>query len=308
MKKALAVFCISLVLSACSPQNNSSSKSPETSNPTTTPTTATTLKDVPAINDNVSFPFDEVQTEKTETKPKVTNKLSDGEILKLNTKRCGYGQGLRLDENNRPYGALDFNKAFGKYDGVAIENEEKVIYLTFDQGYENGYTSKILDVLKEKNVKATFFIIADYEKRNPELVKRMIAEGHTIGNHSVHHYSMPNLDINTAKKEINDLHNKVKEVYGYEMYLFRPPMGEYSEQSLAITQACGYKSVFWSYAYADWDVNKQIEPSKALEKVTKAAHSGCIYLLHSVSSTNAAILSDFIDNMKKQGYTFSIPQ
>ena len=136
----------------------------------------------------------------------------------------------------------------------------------------------------------------------------MIAEGHTIGNHSVHHYSMPTLDINTAKEEINGLPDYMVENFNYQMYLFRPPKGEYSEKSLAITQACGYKTVMWSYAYADWDTNKQIQPSVALPKVQNAAHPGCIYLLHSVSSTNAAILGDLIDNLKAQGYTFAIPE
>jgi len=203
---------------------------------------------------------------------------------------------------------LDFNSEFEKYDSYAIKNEEKVVYLTFDQGYENGYTAKILDTLKENNVKATFFVIQDYVERNHDLVQRMIDEGHTIGNHSVHHYSMPTLDIEKSKKEILDLHDYMKNEFNYEMDMFRPPMGEYSEKSLAITQACGYKTVFWSYAYADWDPAKQMENSKAFEKVTNAAHSGCIYLLHSVSKTNAEILNDVIKDLKQKGYAFGIPE
>lgn len=232
--------------------------------------------------------------------------LSDEEISKLGTKKCGFGQGVRLDENNCPYGALDFNNEFGKYDAFAITDEENTVYLTFDQGYENGYTAKILDTLKEKNIKATFFVLDDYVRKNPDLIKRMIAEGHVLGNHSVHHHSMPTLDIATSKNEINELHDFIKAEYNYEMTLFRPPMGEFSEQSLAITQACGYKTVMWSYAYADWDVNKQLENSKALEKVTNAAHDGCIYLLHSVSKTNCEILPLVIDNLIAKGYTFSV--
>ena len=308
MKKAILILCFTFLLTSCSKNTDNSSSQPSESEKTTTSASASELdKDVPTNN---SLPFDSDSTTNTDSKiPTVSQKLSDNEISKLNTKKCGYGQGLRLDKNNRPYGALDFNSAFSKYNSFAIkENQKKVIYLTFDQGYENGYTAKILDALKEKNVKATFFVLTDYVKRNPELIKRMINEGHTIGNHSVHHYSMPTLDINTARKEITELHDYMQEEYNYTMYLFRPPMGEYSEQSLAVTQSCGYRTVLWSYAYADWDSKKQMNPSAALEKVTKAAHSGCIYLLHSVSSTNASILGNLIDNLKAEGYTFDIPQ
>ena len=308
MKKAILILCFTFLLTSCSKNTDNSSSQPSESEKTTTSASASELdKDVPTNN---SLPFDIDSTTNTDSKiPTVSQKLSDNEISKLNTKKCGYGQGLRLDKNNRPYGALDFNSAFSKYNSFAIkENQKKVIYLTFDQGYENGYTAKILDTLKEKNVKATFFVLTDYVKRNPELIKRMINEGHTIGNHSVHHYSMPTLDINTARKEITELHDYMQEEYNYTMYLFRPPMGEYSEQSLAVTQSCGYRTVLWSYAYADWDSKKQMNPSAALEKVTKAAHSGCIYLLHSVSSTNASILGNLIDNLKAEGYTFDIPQ
>ena len=308
MKKAILILCFTFLLTSCSKSTDNSSSQPSESEKTTTSASARELdKDVPTNN---SLPFDSDSTANTDSKiPTVSQKLSDDEISKLNTKKCGYGQGLRLDKNNRPYGALDFNSAFSKYNSFAIrDNQKKVIYLTFDQGYENGYTAKILDALKEKNVKATFFVLTDYVKRNPELIKRMINEGHTIGNHSVHHYSMPTLDINTARKEITEIHDYMQEEYNYTMYLFRPPMGEYSEQSLAVTQSCGYRTVLWSFAYADWDSKKQMNPSAALEKVKKAAHPGCIYLLHSVSSTNASILGNLIDNLKAEGYTFDIPQ
>lgn len=309
MKKAILILCFTFLLTSCSKNNDNSSYSqlPDSQNPTTSVSASELDKDIPTNN---SLPFDNDSTTDTTSKiPSVSQKLSDVDISKLNTKKCGYGQGLRLDKDNRPYGALDFNSAFSKYDSYAIkEDDKKIVYLTFDQGYENGYTSKILDALKEKNVKATFFVLTDYVKRNPELIKRMIDEGHTIGNHSVHHYSMPTLDINTSRKEITELHDYMQNEYNYTMYLFRPPMGEYSEQSLAVTQSCGYKTVLWSYAYADWDTKKQMEPSVALDKVSKAAHPGCIYLLHSVSATNASILGNLIDNLKAEGYTFDIPQ
>ncbi len=297
MKNAMFVVCLAVTMTACvSSSHNDESADAVSVSPNQI---SACFADV---NQNCPFNHFEDETQKS----KISSKLSDKEISELNRKKCGFGQGLRVDENNRPYCSIDFNAEFKKYDSIAIGEENKKIYLTFDQGYENGYTSKILDILKEKNVKATFFVLQDYAERNPDLVIRMINEGHVVGNHSVHHYSMPTLDVNTAKKEITDFHNYIKEKFGYEMTLFRPPMGEFSEQSLATTQACGYKTIMWSFAYADWDPAKQMDNGKALTKVTKAAHSGCIYLLHSVSKTNTEILGDVIDNLKSQGYSFDI--
>ncbi|MFT3951019.1 MAG: polysaccharide deacetylase family protein [Oscillospiraceae bacterium] len=222
-----------------------------------------------------------------------------------NTKR-GFGQGRQLDKENRPAGAIDFNQCFGKYDALAIHPaEQKTITLTFDQGYENGYTTKILDTLKEKNVHAIFFVLQDYAEKNPELVSRMIAEGHIVGNHSVTHRSMPGLSVQNCISEVMNLHTYMLENFNYEMHLFRPPMGEFSERSLAVTKDCGYKTMMWSYAYADWDVNKQPDPDTALKNLVKFAHNGEILLLHSVSKTNTAILPAFIDQMLAQGYTFT---
>lgn len=223
----------------------------------------------------------------------------------LSTESNGYGQGTHFDDLNRPRGALRFNEGYSKYRAKAIDDtEEKTIRLTFDQGYENGYTGIILDTLKEKGVKATFFVVYDYAKRQPELVQRMIDEGHTVGSHSWHHYSMPELSDEEATKEIMDLHDYMLENFGVCMTKFRPPKGEYSERSLAITGDLGYETVLWSFAYADWDPDKQPEPQASLQKLIERAHPGAIYLLHSVSETNAGILGDFIDEMIAQGYTF----
>lgn len=227
------------------------------------------------------------------------------DYAKLNNDKIGYGQGVRVDEQNKPYGAIEFNAQYGKYNAIAINDTgEKTIMLTFDQGYENGYTAKILDTLKEKNVKATFFVIGDYAERNHELVQRMIDEGHRVGNHSMSHYSMPTLSSKECIDEITDLHQYMLDVYKYEMTDFRPPMGEFSEMSLAVTEDCKYRTVLWSFAYADWDVNKQPDANQAKEKLINAAHDGAIYLLHSVSATNAQILGDFIDEMINRGYSF----
>ena len=219
----------------------------------------------------------------------------------LSHEKIGYGQGVETDGENRPLGALRAQSEYGSQGLMALRDDKK-IQLTFDQGYENGYTAKILDTLKEKKVKAVFFLVQDYAEKNPELVKRMIDEGHTIGNHSVSHLSMPSLDYQQCRDEIMGFHDYMKENYGYEMSLFRPPMGEFSEYSLAVAKKCGYKTVVWSFAYADWDTEAQPDPGTALERIVSAAHEGEICLLHSVSETNAEILGDVIDGMRDKGF------
>lgn len=223
-------------------------------------------------------------------------------VQALSSKKNGYGQGTAADSNNCPIGAADFNAQYGKYDAYALTNDKNRIILTFDQGYENGYTAPILDVLKEKNVSSVFFLTGDYAKKEEELVKRMIDEGHVLGNHGMTHASMPDLSPDSLKEEIMSLHNFVMEKYGYEMQYLRPPCGEFSEESLAVTSELGYKTLMWSFAYVDWETDNQPDPSKALEKITSSAHGGGIYLLHSVSSTNAAVLGEAIDNLRAQGY------
>ena len=214
----------------------------------------------------------------------------------------GYGQGVQVDDANRPIGALDFNAKYGGFNAVAIGEEGEKIRLTFDQGYENGYTAKILDTLKEKHVQAIFFVVQDYAERNPELVRRMIDEGHIIGNHSVTHRSMPELTAAECAEEINGLNRYMQENFGVTPTLFRPPMGEFSDLSLAVTKQCGCKTMMWSYAYADWNVDAQPAPAEAMTKLLRASHEGAIYLLHSVSATNAQILGDFIDQLRAKGY------
>ena len=219
----------------------------------------------------------------------------------------GYGQGREVDDKNCPAGAVMFNDSYSTLDAYALTDGSKIC-LTFDQGYENGYTAPILDTLKEKNVKAVFFLTGDYARRNKELVERMIAEGHIIGNHGMDHASLPKLSDSEAETEIMSLHSYVKETYGYEMKYFRPPCGEYSEKALAKVQSCGYKTLVWSFAYCDWDVNAQPEPAEALERVSSAAHEGAIYLLHSVSATNCQILPEAIDKIRAAGFDFGLPE
>ena len=219
------------------------------------------------------------------------------------TTKKGYGQGTAVDGQNRPLGAAQFNEQYADLGAFAMTGDSSRIMITFDQGYENGYTSKILDTLKEKNVKAIFFLTGDYAKKEPALVKRMIAEGHVLGNHGMKHASLPTLSEKEAEEEIMSLHNYVMNNYGYQMQFFRCPCGEYSDAALETVQKCGYRTVFWSYAYVDWKTDAQPDRSEALKKLCDSAHGGEILLLHSVSSTNAEILGDVIDGLRAKGFT-----
>ena len=222
----------------------------------------------------------------------------------LENEKKGWGQGKEVDDRNRPVSCDRYQERYGKYGGVFImPDTEKSIYLTFDEGYENGYTEKILDTLKEKQCSAVFFVTMPYVQQNPDLIRRMIDEGHVVGNHSVQHKSMPTLSMEEAAKEIIDLHNYVLETFGYEMTLFRPPMGEWSSRTMELANRLGYKTVLWSFAYLDYDTNNQMGVEKALPKVTGAAHNGAVYLLHAVSKDNAEMLADVIESFRKSGYT-----
>ncbi len=225
-------------------------------------------------------------------------------LTSLDNTCIGWGVG-KTNPNERPSYAENCNLKYKDYNALFVGEDNKKVYMTFDEGYENGYTAPILDTLKEKGVKAVFFVTYDYVKRNPELVKRMIAEGHSVGNHSWSHPSIPSKSIEEAEQEIMKLHNYVKEEFNYEMTLFRFPMGEYSTRALAICKKCGYKSVFWSFAYVDWKTDAQPEAAQALQKAVNGAHNGAIYLLHAVSSTNNAILGQLIDDVENLGYNWS---
>lgn len=214
----------------------------------------------------------------------------------------GYGQGTQVDDCNRPTGAEMFNNEMEQFGCYAMLEDNGEIYLTFDQGYENGYTEKILDTLKEKNATAIFFLTGDYARKETALVRRMIDEGHILGNHGMTHASLPDLSADEAREEIMSLHSFVLDEYGYEMKFFRCPCGEYSESALETIQGCGYTTLFWSFAYVDWKTDSQPSPGEGFEKLTKSAHGGEILLLHSVSSTNAEILGDVIDNFRAQGF------
>ena len=184
--------------------------------------------------------------------------------------------------------------------------EEKVLYLTFDAGYENGCTAKILDVLREQQVSAAFFLVGNYIEKNADLVRRMAEEGHTVANHTMHHYDMSKLSEKEAfSKELTDLENLYRQTTGQELpRYYRPPQGIYSEENLAMAQELGYKTVFWSLAYVDWNNDAQPTKEEAFAKLLPRTHNGAVVLLHSTSRTNADILEELIGKWKDMGYRF----
>jgi len=181
--------------------------------------------------------------------------------------------------------------------------DKKTIVLTFDAGYENGCTEKILDVLKEKDAPAAFFITGHFMESAPELIARMAAEGHIVGNHTLGHADLTAADISVIQKELGGIEDMYLEITGQSMKkFFRPPEGKYSEHLLSVAEELGYTTVFWSFAYKDWLVDDQPDHAAATEKVLSRTHSGAVMLLHSTSETNAAILGDLIDAWRADGY------
>ena len=222
----------------------------------------------------------------------------------LSNKKIGWGI-KRNDNHEQPDLGKQNKELLEKYDGIAMGNaEDKYVYLTFDEGYEAGYTSKILDILKENNVKAAFFITGHYLNTASDLVERMISEGHIVGNHTVNHKSMPDLEEQKIKDEIMNLHEAVYEKFGYEMKYIRPPMGEFSEKTLEITRNLGYTTTMWSFAYDDWDENKQGREAYGKNKIISNIHNGAIVLLHANSIDNCNILNKCIKEIKEMGYEF----
>lgn len=222
----------------------------------------------------------------------------------LSNKKIGWGI-KREKDHKRPDVGKENAELMEKYDGIYIGNEEKkYIYLTFDEGYEAGYTEQILDVLKENDVKATFFITAHYLNTAEDLVKRMVDEGHIVGNHTVNHKSLPDISDEEIKKEVMNLHQAIYEKTGYEMKYIRPPKGEYSERTLAVTKELGYTNVMWTFGYLDYDENNQKGTEYAKKIILDNLHNGEIMLLHGNSKDNANILDSIIKEAKAEGYEF----
>ncbi len=196
----------------------------------------------------------------------------------------------------------------GQYDAYFVgDTSKKVIYLTFDCGYENGYTEQILDALKKHQAPAAFFVVGNMIETAPDIIRRMAEEGHIVGNHTFHHPDMSRIsDQASFKKELDDLAALYKETTGRDLpAYYRPPQGKYSEENLRQAQALGYKTVFWSLAYVDWYVDNQPTAEQAYAKLLPRIHDGAIVLLHSTSRTNAEILDDLLTKWEDMGYTFA---
>ena len=194
-----------------------------------------------------------------------------------------------------------------EYNAVYLgDTSRKVLYLTFDAGYENGCTEQILDVLQKHNAPAAFFLVGNYIEKNPDLVRRMVEEGHIVGNHTMHHYDMSKLsDRDAFSRELTELEALFRSVTGKELpKYYRPPQGIYSEENLKMAKELGYKTVFWSLAYADWDNNAQPTKEKAFSKLLPRVHNGGVVLLHSTSKTNAQILDELLTKWEEMGYCF----
>ena len=185
-----------------------------------------------------------------------------------------------------------------------VQTQDKKISLTMNCAWNADDVDKILEILKNNQVKATFFITAHYVNTQEELVKQMIEEGHIVGNHTVNHKSMPDLSEEKIKKEILELHQTIYDKFNYEMKYMRPPKGEFSEKSLSVTNSLGYKTVMWSFAYEDWNEDKQPEEEKSKAKILNNLHNGEIMLLHGNSKTNTNILDSIIKEAKQMGYEF----
>lgn len=219
------------------------------------------------------------------------------------TKNWGLGFGT---EGKQPKGTATVDE-MKKYNAYYMgKNDEKVIYLTFDCGYENGNTPAILDALKKHNAPATFFVVGHFLESSPDLVKRMVEDGHAVGNHTYHHRDMPKIsDEATFQKELDDVAVKFKEITSTDMMpYYRPPQGKYNINNLKMAQKLNYKTFFWSLAYADWNEKSQPSREEALSKLTKRIHPGAVVLLHNTSKTNGQVLDEVLTKWEEMGYTF----
>ena len=233
------------------------------------------------------------------------NALQDAQVYDALSNET-YAWGMKKNKGAAPDVDAVASALLEKYGGIYKSNQEKTLYLTFDEGYENGYTAQILDVLKKTGVPAAFFITGDYLRTQPELVRRMAAEGHSVGNHTYNHPSMPSVtDTEKLADEILSLSMEFTALTGKSMDLIRPPMGEFSERTLAVSRDLGYKTVLWSFAYVDWQRDKTRGADYAYEQILPYMHDGAVILLHAVSKDNADVLERMILDLQAQGYTFA---
>lgn len=318
---ALVFVILSVFLSACvSAENNSSNTSLIESTISVESAQPSSETDISSAEESSQSSSSIVTTSSKTTESKVETsenalmvgnyKIFDSNNSRgLDTKKYGYSFGVAKDGIVNSQSVKNQEK-FDSLEGVNAlvydkNPTEKCMYLTFDNGYEyKNYTADILDTLKQKNVKAAFFVTLDYVKKNHNLVRRMIDEGHIVGNHSAKHKSFPTISRKEMATEIYLLEDYLIKNFGYESKYFRFPSGEHSHCSLELVSSMGYRSIFWSLAYADWDTSKQPTKESAIETVTSRYHNGAVILLHAVSSANTEGLSEMIDIAHSEGYTF----
>ena len=321
-KKTIAIFAAVMLMmtglagcsGGCSANGSSAgasiSSNSSSSSSSSHPSSSSGSASVPSSSSESSHPSSSSSSGSTSSSgsSSVTTMGTDfGEIGTLPSESLGWGPGGPKDDKNRSQGALLYQDKYGKYNALFIAEDKKVVYLTFDEGYEYGITDDFLDILKEKKVKATFFVTYNFVDTQPELVQRMIDEGHVVGNHSWSHNDYSKMAPKEMAEDMMKLHDLVLQKFDYEMRYFRFPAGNFNEQALATVQAMGYKSLFWSFAYKDWLTDAQPDPAESADKIVAAACPGNIYLLHAVSTTNCQILGDVIDRIKAAGYVWGDP-
>lgn len=323
---ALAVVCtVSLCACAKKPVDNPAQTQPPGEN-----ITDASVQNIPPATEESAQPLEPATYEQTVVTQATPGKVLKGKDTGNPGTYTGYdplpevtfavddpqnAQGLSVKKIAHSYGVAKDGKAnqtsvdnqtyYEKYGGFTLDTSgEKTIYLTFDCGYENGYTGKILDVLKEKQTPAAFFVTQPYVEENPALVARMIKEGHIVGNHSNKHPDFSTISRERMAKEIQDVDNLLRTKFGYSAPYFRFPEGACSDSALQLVQSIGFESVFWSSAYADWDTKVQKGADYAFSTVTARLHPGCVQLLHAVSKDNAEALGRIIEYARGEGYTF----
>ena len=248
---------------------------------------------------------DRIESEETGTEESQPKKPQPPEGWELTFASEDWGLSFR-ESGTQPTGNAKAED-LAWYDAYYVgDDSEKVIYLTFDCGYENGNTEPRLDALKKHDVQATFFVVGHFLETAPDMAKRMVADGHTVGNHTYHHLDMPTIsDRETFQKEMDDVANLFREITGEELSMYyRPPQGKCNEQNLKMAQELGYNTIFWSLAYVDWDTDAQPSHAEAFEKLTGRIHSGAIVLLHNTSQTNGEILDELLTKWEEMGYSF----
>lgn len=238
----------------------------------------------------------------------VASVASGASVVPVAAADAAHHFGFKKSRNGQPASIAEegFQSLLDKYDAVYLgDPTKKHIYLTFDNGYENGFTSGILDVLKEKRVPAIFFVTGQYVREQPKLLRRMADEGHLIGNHSWSHPDLTMVSDGRIRDELDRVKAGVASATGQkEMLFLRPPRGIFSERTLRVSRSLGYINVFWSVAYADWDTRRQRGGDYAFRQVTGQLHPGAVILLHSVSKDNAEAMGRIIDYARRQGYEF----